>query len=160
MSRRPAIAASRVGVAIGIGVLGLLGAAGCRRQEAPPPPPRVDALETVEVGPPPDVLVDPSRDQQEVRRVEELSGVLPSDYPAGLPLPSGASLVDQGPRWVELLLAQPPVALRPRYLAQLRGAGWQATSDPDGTLRLSRGSVQARARLRADGPSTRLRIDY
>jgi hypothetical protein len=119
-----------------------------------------DDLETVDVAPPPDVHVDPSRDVQEKRRVEDFSGVLPSDFPAGLPLPAGASLVDQGPRWVEVIVAQPPVAVRPRWLERLRAAGWDAASEADGTVRLERGGSRARARLRADGPSTRLRVDY
>ena len=135
-------------------------APGCRREPAQAPPPASDGLETVDVAPPPDALVDPSRDVQERRRVETFSGVLPSDFPASLPLPTGASLVDQGPGWVEVIVARTPVDLRPRYVAQLQAAGWQAASEGDGALRLSRRGASARARLRADGPSTRLRIDY
>jgi hypothetical protein len=158
----------RLGAAAGPCVLpavllaGLLATTACRREgPAPPPAPTpVDDLETVEVAPPPDVLVDTSRDQVEVRRVEEVSGVLPSDYPSTLPLPSGASLVDQGGRWVEMLVPRPPTTVEGEYLRRVRAAGWEATADGQGAWRLLRNGVKAHATLSARGPSTQLRIRY
>jgi hypothetical protein len=118
-----------------------------------------DELQTVEVAPPPDARVDPSQDVKERRRAESFAGVLPSGFPAALPVPSGASLVDQGSRWVELLVARPPARLREEYVAQLRAAGWEVASRADG-LELRRGSADARVRLRADGSASRVRLEY
>jgi hypothetical protein len=131
---------------------------GCRDEEprtvAPP-----DELQTVDVAPPPDARVDPSRDVQERRRAESFSGVLPGDFPTGLPVPPSTSLVDQGPRWVELLISRPLASVRAQHLAQLRAAGW-TVSDEGGRYRLRRGAATVAATFSAAGPSTRIRLEY
>ena len=140
-------------------VAALAASSACRREPEAPQPPK-DDLETVDVAPPPDALVDPSKDVQEVRRAETFSGVLPGDFPAGLPLPTGASLVDQGPRWVVVLVGRPPADVRAQYPQQVRAAGWQADAAGADAWTLRKGGVRARARVGARGPSSELRIDY
>lgn len=140
-------------------LLASLAPAGCRRgEEAAPEPPR-DDLQTVEVSPPPDARVDPSLDRQERRRDESFSGVMPSGYPKSLPLPGGASLVDQGPRWVEVLVGRAMASVREEYLRRAAAAGWRAEGGGS-SLALHRQGRTVRVRLSADGPSTRLRIEY
>ncbi len=121
-------------------------------------------LQTVEVAPPPDARVDVTRDVKERRRAEIFAGVLPGGFPRTLPLPPQASLVDQGrsggAKWVELLVPRRPDAVRAPYLQQLAKAGWQV--EPAGTdaWRLRHAGSTVRLSLRAQGPSTRLRLEY
>lgn len=126
--------------------------------------PRTGELQTVEVAPPPDARVDVTRDTKERRRAETFAGVLPGGFPRTLPLPPQASLVDQGRAgggaWVDVLVPRRPAAVREPYLQQLAKAGWQA--EPVGTdeWRLRRAGATVRLSLRAQGPSTRLRLEY
>jgi hypothetical protein len=155
-----AVRALRHRVAFAAALAAMLPWLACRRAEpaasAPPP----EELQTVDVAPPPDSRVDPSRDVQERRRAESFSGVMPEAFPKGLPLPPGASLVDQGGRWVEVLVGRRSDAVSPQYVEQLRAAGWQVTRGGTGTYALRRGGTSARVSLTAAGPSTRIRIDY
>ena len=158
-ARRARLPAAReCGVAAAL-LLVSLAPAGCRRAERQAPEPRRDDLQTVDVAPPPDARVDPSLDRQERRREESFSGVMPAGYPKSLPLPAGASLVDQGPRWVEVLVGRPTASVREEYLRRVRGAGWR-TEGGGSSLALHREGRTVRVRLMADGPSTRLRVEY
>jgi len=155
-ARRPNARGRVAAVAL---LLGCLAPAGCRRgEEAAPEPPR-DDLQTVEVSPPPDARVDPSLDRQERRRDESFSGVMPAGYPKSLPLPGGASLVDQGPRWVELLVGRPMPSVREEYLRRAAAAGWRVEGG-GGSLTLHRQGRTVRVQVSSAGPSTRLRIEY
>lgn len=140
----------------------LLGCGG--KEEATKPPPKRGELETVEVAPPPDARVDVERDVKERRRAETFAGVLPSGFPRGLPLPAQASLVDQGRSgggaWVELLVPRRLAAVRAPYLQQLAGAGWSATSNGGDAWQLRRDGRAVQLTMRAQGPSTRLRLAY
>ena len=160
--RRPPPAARRVATLL----LGTAGAvlvaaslSGCRGGEEPLPEERSDDLQTVDVAPPPDARVDPSTDRQERRRAETFSGVMPAGYPTSLPMPMGASLVDQGPSWVELLVGRPLPDVRQEYLRRAREAGWRVEG-AGGPLQLGRQGQVVRVHLSAAGPSTRLRIEY
>ncbi|HXT50904.1 MAG TPA: hypothetical protein VN811_07670 [Thermoanaerobaculia bacterium] len=128
------------------------------------PTARRGELETVEVAPPPDARVDVERDVKERRRAETFAGVLPGGFPRTLPLPPQASLVDQGRsgggRWIELLVPRRPAAVRGPYLQQLAGAGWSTTSAGADAWQLRRGASAVQLTLRAQGPSTRLRLEY
>jgi len=131
----------------------------------PKPAKRPGELETVEVAPPPDARVDVERDVKERRRAESFAGVLPGGFPRTLPLPPQASLVDQGRsdggRWIEVLVPRRPAAVRGAYLQQLRGAGWSASASGSDAWQLQRGgSGTVQLTLRAQGPSTRLRLAY
>ena len=134
------------------------------KDEAKKPAPRRGELETVEVAPPPDARVDVGRDVKERRRAETFAGVLPSGFPRGLPLPPQASLVDQGrsggAAWIELLVPRRPAAVRGPYLQQLAGAGWAASSTGGDAWQLRRDGRAVQLTMRAQGPSTRLRLAY
>jgi hypothetical protein len=141
------------------GLLAGCGACG-HEQRAQAPAPKSGDLPTEEVAPPPDARVDVTRDRQEHRRAESFSGVLPGGFPRGLPLPPQASLVDQGPRWVEVLVPRHLTDVQQPYLAQLRGAGWSASAGGGGAFELHRGAAAVHLQVRAQGPSTRLRLAY
>ena len=158
-ARRARLPAARGFVAAVTLLLACLAPAGCRRGEAAAPEPPRDDLETVDVSPPPDARVDPSLDRQERRRDESFSGVMPAAYPKSLPLPVGASLVDQGPRWVEVLVGRPTPSVREEYLRRVAAAGWRAEGGGS-SLALHRQGRTVRVRLSAAGPSTRLRVEY
>jgi len=136
----------------------------CGSDEQPKAAARRGELETVEVAPPPDARVDVERDVKERRRAESFAGVLPAGFPRALPLPPQASLVDQGRSgggaWIELLVPRRPAAVRGPYLQQLAAAGWSATAAGSDAWQLRRGGSALHLTLRAQGPSTRLRLGY
>jgi hypothetical protein len=117
-------------------------------------------LPTVEVAPAPDARVDVGGDVKERRRTETFSGVLPTGFPRAMPLPPQATLVDQGGGWIEVLVPRQPAAVRAPYLQQLRAAGWEVTPTGADAWRCSRAETSVRLTLRAQGPSTRLRLAY
>jgi hypothetical protein len=137
-------------------------------EQAEEPAPRRGELETIEVAPPPDARVDVGRDVKERRRAETFAGVLPGGFPRGLPLPPQASLVDQGRSarpdgggaWIELLVPRRLAAVRGPYLQQLAGAGWSATANGNDAWQVRRGTSVVQLSMRAQGPSTRLRLGY
>jgi hypothetical protein len=156
LARRSALAAA---------ALYALGAWACDDREKPTATkPAAGELQTVEVAPPPDARVDVTLDVKERRRAESFAGVLPGGFPRTLPLPPQASLVDQGRdgggKWVELLVPRRPAAVRAPYLQQLAKAGWQVEPAGADAWRLRHGASTVRLSLRAQGPSTRLRLDY
>lgn len=134
------------------------------REERTTSKPGAGELQTVEVAPPPDSRVDVSRDVKERRRAETFAGVLPGGFPRALPLPPQASLVDQGRggggRWIELLVPRRPTAVRAPYLQQLAKAGWEVEPAGADAWRLRHAGSTVRLSLRAQGPSTRLRLEY
>ena len=155
----------RFGAAIVAALVPLLAAvAGCGGDEPRKPTSRPGELDTVEVAPPPDSRVDVERDVKERRRAEVFAGVLPGRFPKTLPLPPQASLVDQGRdgggAWIEVLVPRRPAAVRGAYLQQLAGAGWAATPAGGDAWQLRRGESAVQLTLRAQGPSTRLRLTY
>ena len=101
----------------------LLAGCGPRRPAAPPP------LDTEEVPAPPDVHVDPDRDVKAVHHAAPaLSGVLPGDFPAELPLPLGATvsgLGAAGTRTIELMVPRSLAAVRSAWLGRLHAASWR-----------------------------------
>jgi len=125
---------------------------------------RNDDLQTVEVAPPPDARIDVGTDKQERRRSEVFSGVLPGGFPRSFPLPPHSTLVDQGGGpggpWVELLVPQKTAAVRDPYLQRLRAGGWGPTAAGADAWRCDRGGSRVRVLLRAQGPSTRVRLEY
>ncbi len=96
-------------------------------------------------------------DQQAVARKPTLTGALPSDFPADIPLFLPASLIDFGGTadgWRSVSLATP--AGQSKVDAQLMGlldaAGWRVTGSEGGARRLSKGELTVR--LRIEGAST------
>jgi hypothetical protein len=145
-----------------VALLATLGACGDR--ERPAATPRAGELQTEEVSPPPDARVDVTRDKQERRHTEVFAGVLPGGFPSGLPTPPHSSLVDQGRgaggAWVDLLIPQRPGAVRGAYLQQLRAAGWEVAEAGADTWQCRRGGARVTLSIHAQGPSTRVRLEY
>lgn len=87
-----------------------------------------EPLETEVVESPPKAAIDISRDAQSTRRVEEsLSGVLPSDVPADLPLHRPATLVDfdtGSARHITFTSPASPQTVRSDMERRLRAEGW------------------------------------
>ena len=156
----------RAGVPAAILVVLGLGACG------PPSEPRrgETPLATEEVPPPPDALVDVSRDPQEERRPRaELAGVLPGDFPPGLPPPRQATVADFGgasegeaASWVAFLVPHPLPAVAAAYRERLEGAGWNVQGDASGPWELVSADRRRRAlvELAREGPSTRVVVRY
>ena len=114
-------------------------------------------LDIVDVGAPPDALVDPENDPVERRRARTtLAGVLPSDFPEELPPPEGASVVDLGERSVVFLVPESPAAVRSRFASRLRSRGWVE----DGANAYRRNDVRVGVAFEGQGPSTRITVSY
>ena len=140
-------------------VLLALACFGCRgentQEDATP------ALEAVDVEP--SLEITTTDDPQEVKRAPELVGVLPDDFPNGLPLLLPASLVDfgsrDGSRYVSLLTAAARTQVD-RELGELaRRAGWSVTASADGKL-LRKGAQQVRLRFENARPGTFYHFEY
>ena len=136
-------------------------AVGC----APAPPEEPMELETVDVGAPIDAGLSTEGDQQAVLRAAGLTGLVPGDVPADLPLFVPASVVDfgvpaGGRGGVELDAAAPPSVVR-RWLGErLPAAGWKVGAIGDELIQVHKGSRSADYRLRDLAPGTRIRLEY
>lgn len=121
------------------------------------PPPDSEALETVDVSERPDARVDPSRDPVEKpTETVEMAGVLPTNFPADLPPPSGSSLVDHDPGVVVFMVPEPPGLVRERYRRRLEGAGWS----PTGADSWTRDGITIELSFSPRGPGTRIELRY
>ncbi len=119
-------------------------------------------LEAVDVAP--GLSIETENDQQEVVPPPALVGILPDDFPDGLPLYLPASLVDFGPAdggWVFVnLLTSHSLAKVERGLdARLRDAGWSVT-ESGGVRQLRRGNSRVRLRIEDARPGTQYRFEY
>lgn len=125
-------------------------------------PERSEALEMEEVSASLDDELSLDSDEIGERpAAEELSGVLPEDFPPGLPVPAPASVVDLGSagagRYVELFSAEPIDRVRSDWLERLRAAGWSASALP-GTV--SNAGRQVRIEMSSEGGGTSMRLEY
>lgn len=135
----------------------------CRRSE----PVRRDAveLETVEVGAGPNAELTTEHDPQARAVAIELAGVLPSDFPAGLPVFAPASIVDFGRLagergFVELDSPVPVAEVRSLLAAQVSRAGWTAQAIGDRGDTFSKEGRQVRVILTDLQSGTRIRYEY
>lgn len=109
--------------------------------------------------------VDTSNDPRAVPRKAALIGILPSDFPADIPLYLPASLVDfanqpGGLRSVELLSPHPPAKVQPQLFDLLRDSGWSLESSSSGTSNLHKGSRLVRLIIGEGEPGTLYRFEY
>ncbi len=137
-------------------LLGLLLAAGCG---GGPAEEQQRQLEAVDVTPAPSFDID--NDPQEPDPAAVLVGVLPSDFPADLPLYLPASLVDFGAagggrRSVSLLSPHPIARVGPGIRALLAEKGW--SNDGQGGFR--KGTRQVRLHLENARPGTTYSFEY
>ncbi len=101
--------------------------------ESPEQRPAQMELETEEVGLAPDAELSTELDERAKALGPAIAGVLPSDFPADLPLFAPSSLIDfggtpDGRRYVELDTTSSCGEVARRLSSELAAAGWRRTS--------------------------------
>lgn len=140
-------------------VFGILVLCGCR-----PPADEFEELETIDVEP--GVEIEIADDQKAAVRKPQLVGVLPTDFPADLPLYLPSSLVDYGRddagRYISLLTPHGIDRVRGALPALLRDGGWRLSGDlgRSGAATLTKGSRQVGLRIENGRPGTLCRYTY
>lgn len=144
--------------ALGAGLALLLG--GCPGGESP----EEGGIETVEVEPAPTTVLTTLYDETAAERRDAFTGVLPSDFPADLPLYDPSNLTDfgsdGGARYVLMFTPDAATMVRDRMQVELARSGW-AQIDGDevrGTYR--RGSRAVILDIRDANPGTEIRVEY
>lgn len=126
--------------------------------------PEPGEIETVDVAPGRTSILTTAYDEAAPARQESSLGVLPSDFPADLPLYRPANLTDfgdsNGGRFVLLFSPDKTSHVRQGMEVELRRTGW-ALIDGDGergTYR--RGSRSVILDIREAQPGTEIRVEY
>ena len=120
-------------------------------------------IETVDVQPSRTSVLTTAYDEAAPERREAFSGVLPSDFPDGLPLYDPSNLTDFGSedgRFVLLFSPDAATMVRDRMRAELARSGWTLV---DGTAERGtwrRGSQSVVMAISDARPGTEIRIDY
>lgn len=133
--------------------------AGCRQVSEPETEPELEAIDVA-----PGLSIDIENDQQEVVPPPALVGILPGDFPEGLPLYLPASLVDFGTTddgwvYVNLLTSHSRARVVRELEARVKAAGW-AISGSGGARQLRRGSSRVRLSIEDARPGTQYRFEY
>lgn len=109
------------------------------------------------------IEISPEDDVREVRRPQnQLSGVLPSDFPDDLPLHLPASLVDFGSEsapYVELLAQGSKSAIVADLTGRLRAGGWSLEGGGDAWTARRDGRV-VKLTVRGGGSGATYRYEY
>lgn len=122
-------------------------------------------LETVEVDEGPEAAFTIENDEFAAPRpAQEMAGVLPSDFPADVPVFSPSSLVDfgspGGERYVELDTSAPLNGVRKSLESQLSNAGWSNSGSTGETTLFVKAGRELRVVLRDLSAGTRIRYEY
>ncbi|MGH9380968.1 MAG: hypothetical protein ACRD2Z_10200 [Thermoanaerobaculia bacterium] len=139
--------------------LAILGLAACQQRGGGD---GLEPLDTQVVEPPPEASIDISQDAQSRRRVESLSGVLPSDVPKDLPLHRPATLIDfgaEGARYITFTSPASPQAVRSDMERRLSGAGWVREGSGDSAVFVKDGR-RVTLTVDSDPVGSLWRIDY
>lgn len=136
---------------------------GCGRSEPKPKQPK--ELENVDVGAGYDAALSTESDKRERRFKSELGGVLPSDFPADMPVFSPSSIVDFGQpggsgRFVVVDTPVPRSEVTSSLDARLGRAGWAIESAGEGGNTYSSEGRRVRVVLTDLGSGTRIRYEY
>ncbi len=130
-----------------------------------PEPPGEEILDEVEVNLGPTKTLTVEQDQKgSLPGVETgLTGLLPSDFPSDIPLPSPASVADLADtrkvRFVELSVPRSLDDVRVAVHAKLSGAGWSQT-EGSSYAHVADRSRTIDVQIRGDRNATSVRIDY
>lgn len=121
-------------------------------------------IETEDVGPAGDAGLDLAGDEVGRRRGDD-RGVLPSDFPAGLPLFEPYYVVDFGDadgggRFVELAVSSPPETVLTDLRRRAAAAGWTVASPAAGSLAVERRGLGVRIRVDATGAGASIRVEW
>lgn len=117
-------------------------------------------IETVDVDFGYDAALTTEADERAKQVRIDLGGVLPSDFPAGLPVFSPSSVVDFGPGYVEVDTPVPEGEVRSSIAAQLERSGWTVGRIGGDGNTYERAGVTVRIGLSAIGSGTRIRYEY
>jgi hypothetical protein len=136
----------------------------CSQPPAQPPAPA--ELTTEDVAAAPDASADLSGDgvpRPSSRPAAGLAGVLPSDFPTGVPLPIGGSVVDFGSgdagSHVVLRYREPSRDLVAELRRRLTAAGYRLTEAGE-EITAERGSEHLRFTVASVGSASELRVSY
>lgn len=147
------------GVAVSL-LLGAMLLGGCPASDSP----EGGEIEVIEVEPAPTTLLTTLYDEQATQRHDAFSGVLPSDFPADLPLYDPSNLTDfgsdGGARYVLMFTPDAATMVRDRMQVELARSGWAQIEGDDvrGTYR--RGSHAVILDIRDANPGTEIRVEY
>ncbi len=138
------------------GLLAVFIATGCRQTEPEPELEAIDVAPALEIG--------TEDDPKAVARPPELVGVLPEDFPDGLPLYLPASLIDFGTAddgwvYVDLLTPHSLARVESELAARLAERGWTTALGGD-VRRLRRGNSRVRLSVANARPGTQYRFEY
>lgn len=149
---------------VGIALLSLLIVGACGRNktlgdDASKP------LETVDVDEGPEAGLTTEFDEYAAARpVQEMAGILPSDFPSDVPVFSPSSLVDFGSpgagRYVELDTSAPIEGVRVTLESQLSGSGWGSSGSGGDVLTFNKAGRQLKVVLQDLSAGTRIRYEY
>ena len=117
-------------------------------------------LDTVDVDAGYDASLSTESDERGRRVEASIGGVLPSDFPAELPVFSPSSVVDFGPGFVEVDTSVPESEVRSSIARQLERAGWSVGAIGESGTTYRRAGVGVRVTLSAIGSGTRIRYEY
>ena len=117
-------------------------------------------LETVDIGGGIDAELTTDNDERARRAEIDLGGVLPSDFPPGMPVFSPASVVDFGAGFVVLDTPVSTGEVQSSLGAQIKRAGWTVDSIGDGGSHYRREGRQVKVTLTDLGSGTRIHYEY
>ena len=122
-------------------------------------------LETVDVDEGPEAGLTTEFDEYAAARpVQEMAGILPSDFPSDVAVFSPSSLVDFGSpgteRFVELDTSAPIEGVRATLESQLSSSGWRSSGSGGDVLTFTKAGRQLRVVLQDLSAGTRIRYEY
>ena len=121
-------------------------------------------IETVEVVPGRTSVLTTAYDEVAPQRRGGFDGVLPSDFPAALPLYHPSSLTDFGDseaeRWVVLFSPDETQLVQQRLARELRRTGWTLVDGDANRGTYRRGSLRVVMSIRDARPGTEIQVEY
>ena len=121
-------------------------------------------IEMIEVAPSRTSVLTTAYDEAAPERQEAFSGVLPSDFPADLPLYDPSNLTDfggeGGARFVLLFTPDAATMVRDRMRAELARSGWALIDGGGERGTWRRGSRSVILDVRDARPGTEIRVEY
>lgn len=150
----------RTALAILLG-LSLLGLAACKQSSSPQ---KVTELDTVEVEEVADASHTADQDEKARYKAAKVAGVMPSDFPSGLPVLAPSSIVDFGRQgssgYVVVDSSVPFAEATSSMRAQLEVAGWSAESTNNQGGTWSKQGQRVQITLSDLNPGARIRYEY
>ena len=126
---------------------------------------RQEVLEVEDESLPVDAALSPETDVKGPPIVQGVSGVLPSDYPRGLPTPEPSSVSDvgdgpNGMRFVELESPTGSSTVVTDLQSRLKSSGWSVSRIADGRFEASKQGAEVRFEISPLYSGSRIRVEY